>query len=107
MTMTEQQEFLDILTNPRLMEVKRKLDVLMQAYAHHLEIEDSFEIKLVDHTEYIFAIQITTEDKQVLNRTEDWFRHHFPAREYDTLCYVSPNLHAPQRWRHYYCLIGL
>lgn len=107
-TVSKKQDFLDILTNPRLVEVKRRLDELMQAYEHHLRIEDSFELKLdMDDPYYIFKIRITTEDKQVLRRTEDWFRHHFPAREYRTFCYAPPMYHSPERWRHYYCITEL
>ena len=101
---TKQQEFLDILTNPRRVEIKRKVDELMLAYADHLEIENSFQIKLIEHPEYTYVIRITTENKQVLHRTEDWFRHYFPAHKYPTSIYAPPKNYDPERWTHYYCI---
>jgi len=106
MTMTKQQDFLDILTNPQQAEIRHKLDGLIQVYTE-LQVENPFHLKMVENPEYVFTIRITAEDIHILNKTEDWFRFTFPANKYPTLCYAPPEQYGPKRWTHYYRITKL
>lgn len=104
--MTTKQEFLDILTNPRQAEVKRRLGELMQAYTE-LQCHCSFQLELTEETEDSFRICIITEDKRILYRTEHWFRHYFHGHGYPTSIYAPLKQYDPERWTHYYNIIKL
>lgn len=102
--LTKQKEFLDTLTNPRQVEIKRKISKLMQIYSD-LQLDQPFQLGMREDADLEqYTICITTKNQQLLITTEGLFRHYFPAGKYPVGLYAPPHAYDTDTWTHYYMI---